>query len=238
MAYRRKTYRRGGYRKKRAYRPKSSFWRAGLKYGTMGLAKVGLKMLKKRLGLNTENKNWDTNISQAFTGTVASALQPTSGLAQGNTNETRSGNGLRITHWNLRGALISQAANLDAQRCRIIITLQPKVTTAGDYLNASELLEVTGDIDSFYNSNLQNCKILFDKVYILRPQVTGAITQVPWRFKWSPSYDDGHVQWTDADTTGSVANQLQGLLRVWIMTDAASNRAQCTAASRIHFVDN
>lgn len=230
--------RKRGYKKSNKKPARVKTWRYHLGNALIRGGTSGLKALKDVLGLNTENKNWDSTISQAATGTIASCSQPLSGLAQGNTNNTRNGNGLRMTHIKTRGILYNNVLNVDFQRFRFIVTFQPKVTTAGDYVAASELLQAPSNIDSPYNTDLQGCRILYDKTYYLKPNLTGQSVSTPFKFKWAPTYDMGHVTWTDSDTTGSVSNQLQGLLRYWIMTDAPTQRGSITAYTRIHYVDN
>lgn len=217
---------------------KPKTWRRYAGKALTQLSKSATKALKKTLGLNTENKNYDTQMNQATTATLTSALLPTAALAQGTTNNTRTGNGLRITHWNFKGYMINSLTNTVAQQVRVVVTFQPSVVTAGDEVSNSELLQVATDINSFYNTNLQDVRVLYDKVHILKPQYSGSQDVKRFKIKWAPSYDLGHVTWTDADTTGATANLLKGILKMWIMTDQTSDFPSVVGRSRVYFVDN
>lgn len=204
----------------------------------MGMGRSGLKVLKKKLGLNTENKNYDLAISGTTSGTLAALFYPTNALAQGSTNNTRSGNSLRITHWKMKGGIYTSTLNGQGQRVRIIATYQPKMSTPGTEVTNTQLLQTNTDVDSFYKTDLQDCQIIYDKTYTLTPQYSNQQVVLPFKFHWRPSYDHGHVIWTDADTTGVTANVVAGLLKVFILTDQAANFAFLTGRSRVYFVDN
>lgn len=240
MVYRRKTYRRGGYRKKRYTRrgAKSSFWRSGLKYGTMGLAKVGIKMLKKRLGLNTENKYWDDVQLNTATATLTAHSTPMANIAQGNTAITRNGNGIRVTHLKFKGSVQGIAANPNNQLVRVIVTYQKSDVDPGNFVSSAQILQFNNNIYSPYNSDLQGVKILYDHTFNIQPKVASAVTTVPFTFTWSPGYDEGHVTWTDADTTGSSTNMIKGLVRVFFYCDQLANFPVLNTYTRCHYVDN
>jgi len=238
MAYRgKKTYRRGAT-KKRYTRRKAPTWRsyAGKALTLAGTA--GLKMLKKKLGLNTENKNYDQTWSQSFTGVASSLIFPFGGITQGTTNNTRVGNSIRVTHMTLKGRIQSNTSDNNVVRCRILAVLQHKVPVAGTTLTGAQVLESSSTLVSPYNTDLQDCKIIYDETFFLRPQIAGASVQIPWKFKWTPSYDEGHVVWTDSDTTGLVGNMLQGIVRVYIFCDASANYPSTAGYCRTYFVDN
>lgn len=229
-----------GRRKYGRYNRKGTkrWWHKPAKSGMAAIGDIGLKILKKQLGLNTENKNWDVTLPITPTlPTLTSTLFPMTLLSQGTTNQTRNGNGLRVTHYKFRGVLSNLFANIAHQRVRIIWTLQHKVSTPGSYVLPAQVLQVPTDINSPYNTDLENVKIVSDKTYIIKPYTT-QVAQVPIKFKWDPSYDDGHVQWTDADTLGLGVNQLQGLLQMLVLTDQPANQPTIEGYGRIHFVDN
>lgn len=217
---------------------KPKTWRTYAGKALTHLSKQATKALKKKLGLNTENKNYDTQMNQATTATLTSALLPTAALAQGSTNNTRTGNGMRITHWKFKGYCINDTLNTVAQQIRVIVTFQPSVVTAGDEVSNTELLQTSTDINSFYNTNLQDTRVLYDKVFKLKPTYSGSQDIYRFKIKWAPSYDLGHVTWTDADTTGATANLLKGILKMWIMTDQTANFPTVVGRSRVYFVDN
>lgn len=231
------TYRKRTAKKARAPK-KAPNWRSYAGKALTLASNSGIKALKKKLGLNTENKNWDASTGGATSATLATHVNPLIGLAQGNTNQTRTGNGCRITHWSLKGYWSNNVLNGFQQQVRVVITLQPKVVSTTSGVTPAQLLQTPTDINSPYNTDLQDVKVLYDKVMVIKPNYSGQIATNRFKFKWAPSYDDGHVTWTDADTTGAVANQTQGIIKVFTMTDQASNFPIFTTYSRVHFVDN
>jgi len=214
------------------------WWHKPARLAATSLVGVGLKALKKKLGLNTENKNWDQIGTQTLTGAVVPFLAPINGLAQGSTNTTRTGNGLRVTHYTVKGSFQNVTANVNSQQIRMIITFQPTMTTAGTVLTAGQLLQTTTNIDSPYNTDLEGVKIIYDKTFVITPQFSGQVITRRYKFKWAPSYDDGHVQWTDSDTTGTSGDVVKGYLRCWIYDDQSANHPTMSWYSRVHFVDN
>lgn len=202
------------------------------------VAGLGIDYLKKQLGLNTENKDWDSTLSVPTSATMTPVYFPMSNIAQGTTNNTRNGNGIRCTHFKFRGSIATVGpANVSFQRVRVIWTLQKQVTTPGAFVTAAELMQNTLNIDSPYNSDLENVKVISDKTFLIKPN-TAQIAQLPYKFKWNPSYTDGHVRWTDADTLGLGVNETQGLLQMFIITDQLANFPVITGYGRVHFVDN
>lgn len=223
---------------KYARRAKSRWWHGVAKQGSAALMNIGIKQLKKKLGLNTENKNYDVTTGGAAAATLATHVNPLIGLAQGNTNTTRSGNGMRITHWSLKGQWENNVLNSAQQQVRVIITLQKSVVNTTSGVTPAQLMQDPTNINSPYNTDLEDVKVIYDRITVIKPQFSGQIAYNRFKFKWNPSYDDGHVTWTDADTTGAVANQVKGIIKCFIMTNAASNFPIFTTYSRIHFVDN
>lgn len=228
--YKRSKSNRGGYRTASSYAGKA---------GMHLVKEIGVGYLKKALGLNTENKNWDSTSVQLATGTFASTYFPTQNLSQGVTNQQRVGNGLRVTHFKWRGAIATAggALNVQQQRVRVVWTLQTKVGVPGSYLSAAQVFETPANLDTPYNTDLQDCKILSDKTYLLTPY-TAQIAQQICKFKWSPSYNDGHVRWTDADVGGLNINQTEGLIQMFVISDQLANQPTITGYGRVHFVDN
>lgn len=229
MAYKKKS-------SKTSTRPKKSWQRATGKALT-AISAAGVKTLRKKLGLNPENKNWDVVNGNTLAASAAFMMSPTSLLAQGSTDNTRNGNGMRITHWKLRGEFVRNVSATSSQQVRMIIFRQATVNN-GALINASQLLQVPGNIDSPYNSDLSDCRILMDKTILVNPAFAAAGTTIPFKYKWSPSYDAGHVRWSDADTTGVASNLVEGYIAVYIYTDAAANFGAVAWYSRVHFVDN
>lgn len=205
----------------------------------MAGGKTALKGLKKALGLNTENKDFDIPLAGVINPVLTQVSTITSGLTQGINNQQRTGNGMRITHYKYRGTFTNSAApmNVNQQRVRVIWTLQTALTLPGNLVTAAQLLQVPGNIDSPYNSDLEGVKILQDKTYVIRPYTTQQAT-VPYKFKYSPTYDNGQVQWTDADINGLDGNLTKGAIQMFIMTDSGAALPAFTGYGRLHYVDN
>lgn len=227
-------------RKSKAKRPMT--WQRHTGKALSQITRKGVKILRKKLGLNPENKNYDTSAAgYVMSTTVAAYLSPVAGLAQGTTNNTRTGNGLRITHLNVRGWLNSAAGNFNDQQIRLIATYMPALTTPGTTVTPAQLLQVSNDINSPYNSDLEGVRVIFDKRFVLKCSSANSIASLgflPFKFKWSPSYDMGHVQWTDGDVGGLTANIVKGNIYLWVMCSDPGPAPILAAYCRVHFVDN
>lgn len=231
------TRRKGSRRPRRPYT-----WRRHAGKALSQLSRKGVKILRKKLGLNPENKNYDTTAAAYVMSTTVSAyLSPVAGLGQGNTNNTRTGNGLRITHLTCRGWINSAAGNFNDQQIRLIATYMPALTTPGTTVTPAQLLQASNDINSPYNSNLEGVRIIYDKRFRLNCSAANSVASLgflPFKFKWSPSYDLGHVQWTDADVGGLTANIVKGNIYLWVMCSDPGPAPILNAYCRVHFVDN
>lgn len=222
--------------RKRSTRPKT--WRSYAGKALSLATTAGIKALKKKLGLNTENKNWDVTVTQTTTAGLLQLLTPFAGIVQGNTNNARSGNGMRVTHLNIKGCVQGLATNANNQLVRLIVTHQKDDVDAGNFVTPAQLLQDSVNIYSPYNTDLQGVKVLYDETIRIAPTITSVITTIPISIKWDPSYDDGQVAWTDADTTGVAGNMTKGLVRLYVMADGLANFPTITLYSRTYFVDN
>lgn len=222
----------------RAARPVT--WRQHAGNALTSMSVAATNALKKKLGLNTEQKNFDNTGASVVGSTIGGIVDPSSGIAQGNTNTTRAGNSLRITHWTVKGNINTNPANLGSTQVRLMVTYQPTLTTAGTVVTANQLLQVSNNVNSPYNTDLEGVSVLYDKTYVLPAQSVALGTSTTrYKIKINPPYQQGHVQWTDADTTGANANLIKGFYRFWIMTDQAIGLAPTVFFySRVHYVDN
>lgn len=217
-------------------------WKSHLGSALSLATTAGVKYARKRLGLNPENKNYDTTAAGFVTSTTAAAfLSPVAGLAQGTTNNSRTGNGLRVTHLTCRGWLNSGAGNFNDQQVRLIVTYMPALTTPGTTVTPTQLLQTSNDINSPYNSDLEGVRVIYDKRFKLSCSSANSIASqgfLPFKIKWSPSYDLGHVQWTDGDVGGLTANIVKGNIYIWVMCSDPGPAPILSAYCRVNFVDN
>lgn len=230
MAYRKRTTRR------KTYKSKKSTWRRAAGNALTQVSGAAIKTLKKKLGLNTENKFWDITTTAAPNGTLGTALTPAAGIAQGDTCSTRNGSGLRVTHYSVKGYLTSVPASATDFQVRVIVVYQKNAQQG--QVTPAQILQSQTNINSPYNSQLEGIKIVKDKIIMFHPQTTTFPVVHRCNIKWTPGYDEGHVTWTDADTTGASASIIGGFFTVLMMTDIAGNTPVWTFYSRTHFVDN
>jgi hypothetical protein len=224
---------------KRSYKPKAKKATTWRKYAGKALTaggKQGIKALKMALGLNTESKNYDVTSTSALSLTMAGYVSPMGALAQGLTNNTREGNSIRCTHWNLRIKLDKPALQSVDSAVRIICFRQDQcatLTTGADLLQSPTLLY------SPYNTDLQGVKVLYDKVFELHSDFAGDLRTIYKNIHIKFGYDDGHSVWLDSDTTGNTASLQKGYVVMMAMTDTvAGAAANITYYSRLNFVDN
>lgn len=202
-----------------------------------GVTTAGLMVLKKQLGLNTENKNYDLSATATTTTTLTGILAPTTSLVQGLTNNTREGNSLRITHWNIRMQITKNILQTVGASVRIIICYQGNCQQG--QLVASQLLQNTSLISSPYNTDLTGVRILHDKVYKLESKYSGDSIKIFKNLKINPAGETGHVQWIDSDTLGLQANLTKGYYSMFCMADTIAGAApQIVYYSRVNYVDN
>lgn len=205
--------------------------------GLLHLSLRAAGQLKKKLGLSSENKSFDTTGSVTLSQTATALINPAAGIARGTSGITRVGTQCRITHNSFKAHLHCSSAQVGGVICRIIWFLQPTVdTSASGQLGAADILQSATNIESPYNQNLTGCKILSDKKYIVCQGTTSMVVKTD--FKWSPSEKDGIVQWTEADTTGAAVAIVKGLLSCLVYTDGAVNQPVIVFYNRVHFVDN
>lgn len=222
-------------RSSRTRKGRSSTWGAVAVRGLGGLA---LKVLKKKLGLNTEVHYQDTiDVAAALTTTFTTFQTSLLTIAVGDSVSTRTGRSIRISSIHIRGSLRAVAAATDACRVRIICFYQPYCTTAGAFLTPADVLEDnTAALDTPYDMNATGYRILMDQTFVVSPYgQDGSIKQ--WSFHYTPL--SHHVEWTSADTTGAANNLLRGFIRFCAATDAVSTHEPTNESyARIKWVDN
>lgn len=202
-----------------------------------------LKRLKAKLGLNTET-HYNTVATATFTPTTTLAKQidilTSAAIPQDDTAQGRAGQGVRVTRWHLKGTLDNGAANLLTTRVRIIICRNKGVGLGASALVIADILERTTDINSPHLiDQTADVAYLYDRTFFFDPSAQGGTPQtINWEWNWKPL--SHHLRWTAADTTGTSADLLDGLVSVFMMSDAftASNAPTLNIARELYWVDN
>jgi len=227
------------YAKKRRYVAKRRpIKRRSTSRGSMGsqvlslLKGAALGALKRRLGLNTEEKFVDTAGTTTSTATLVSRIvSPT--IAQGLTVGTRSGAGVRVTR-------IQQRINVAATSAATLGTTIRVITVRHRHSGVpavGDILQTTTDISSPLHNNLaaNHIELISDRSYVLGTALSGTgqllIENEFSRAIWQ-------MEWTDADTTGVPANLINGAIVTLWMQDAVTTAPVWTSTNRVWFVDN
>ena len=195
------------------------------------LSAGAVKLLKNRLGLNTESKWLDTTQSGTTTGTAVNTTYFMT-VPEGNTANSRNGDSFRLAHCNSKLLLTASSAATSPALVRVIFYTQPVVQTI---ITPTDILQDPTNIITPYNMDSEGFKVLYDKSFSLGPFL-GATPQKLIKFKYNPL--DHHVKWTTADTTGVSTALTAGYLRCCIFTSATLNFPTFNQYTRIHFVDN
>lgn len=228
------------YRKKKSYRKKRGSKRPSRSLGSAVVAGLGgfaLKLLKRKLGLNTETHYADYIDTAAATSTTYSLVQTSIGdIAIGDSVSTRTGRSIRVTSLRIRGTIRADPDAVTGYRVRIVVYTQPKIV-GGTLLVPGDIMEDhTAQINSPYDMNAEGFRILQDKTYNIAKYGQDGDVKT-WTFTYSPL--SHHMEWTSADTTGSKANLLRGMIRVMVATDAVTGQEPTLESyARLKWVDN
>lgn len=237
MAYKRYPKRRGAKRRQAAKKP--STWTDLAKKVALGLSGSALIALKGKLGLNTETKYIDTStvVYTATTTLAFAASNLTTPIVQGSASNQRSGATCRMTSMSLRGEIVQSAGNLVPGSMRVVI-----VNWGRSSNNDAPGLVLQDTTQIYSPRNLDSTvpfTILMDKSYYYQPTAAGdAILTRPFSFDYKPK--NHHISWTDADTAGTAANCINGLVTIYIFcsTFTAGNVPTLTFWQRVKYVDN
>lgn len=208
-----------------------------------------LTKLKDKLGLNTEKHFWQvatTTGSATFATTLAMAGGGTistqaANMPQGDGEGNRQGNTVRIVRYSANGYIVNGVANTARTTARVIIVNWGKVPYDGFNGNVNDILENTGDVNSYYKFNPSfKHTILYDKQFFLGPTAGSPETDQTVRFNFDYYPMNHHYSYTDSDTTGVIANVVQGFIAAYIIcsTFTASNAPTISACQRLEWVDN
>jgi len=193
---------------------------------------AALGALKRKLGLNTEQKYVDNSGVVTCTGTLVLKIQPPV-IVQGAAVDERNGAGVRITKVQQRINIIADVAATNGCNVRIITV---RHLHAGNPAVA-DILQQPSDITSMLHNNLaaNHIELISDQVYSVSYSGAGNpavyIENEFSRANWQ-------LEWTDADTTGAVANIINGGISTHMMIDNVTTSPDITYTQRYWYVDN
>jgi hypothetical protein len=213
------------------------------------LGKAAVEKLKTKLGLNTEVKSIDYSTAKTTTNTLSLALHTMSNpIAQGNTDSTRSGSTVRVSHFEVRGCVLNGAANIDPNAMvRVIgVRWRPINGNALSVADAYTSILYNGTVTGFPEllsprtlpqDQKQKCEVFFDELFAL-----GATGTFPTGQFFSKIFDpvDLHLEWTAADTAGTLTNSIGENLAFYVVASqaTASNFPVVQFSQRVYYVDN
>lgn len=230
-------------RKAKARKPAAATsWRTTASTVVSALTGAALIALKSKLGLNTESK-YSTLATTTFTPTTTLVksfdVLTSTPIPQDNTAQGRSGLTVRMTKWKIHGTIDNTLANLLTTRFRIIICKNKGIALGASAIVVADVLERTTDINSPHLiDKTADISYLYDKTFNIDPVAAGGKQQFNFSFIYSPK--NHHLTWTVADTTGTSADLLGGLISVFIMADGftAANAPTLNVARELYWVDN
>lgn len=218
------------YVPKRKYAPKRS-----VSYGAQAINMIkgyALAKLKQKLGLNTEQKYVDNSGVVTCTGTLALKIQPPV-IVQGSAVDERNGAGVRITKVEQRLSILADAAATNGCNLRVITVRH----LHGGNPSVADILQQPSDITSQLHNNLKanHIELISDRVYPVSTALAGNpatyVNNTYSRANWQ-------LEWTDADTTGAVANIINGGISTLMMIDNVTTSPDITYTQRYWYVDN
>jgi len=227
----------GRYVKKRKYATKRKPYRKSTKRASPNtiqdlLHGAALGFLKRKLGLNTEEKFLDVNGTTTATSTLVARIA-TPVIPQDATDNGRTGSSIRITRVQTR---ISISPVLTSTTPSFVRIIQVRNLNSGSVAAAS-ILEVTTEMTSPINKNASalGVQILKDIVVPIGAFNGGNGAYV----EWEHSGVGDHLIFTTSDTTGVAANQVKGAITTFWMLDTNFTVAPVFAStSRFFYVDN
>ncbi len=214
--------------------PKNSYKRPGYRScGKMvyGDAKKALRLARTvKSMLNVEYNIADTVVT-ATASPIAPAIVQLTNLAQGDSNITRDGNQIKVTHIQLKYFFTINASAV-ATCCRILL-VQDRQTNAGIY-TANQLLKdvsVNDNVNSpFEENHRRRFKILYDRVHDLSDNGNQIgrgrkylKLQIPVRY---------------SANAGTIADLPESSLSLVHMSTESTNTPLLNAFVRLLFIDN
>lgn len=205
-------------------------------YGTLAVNAIkgwALTKLKQKLGLNTEEKFVDVNGTTTATSTLTQRIAFCT-VPQGITDETRIGNGFRITRVHTCIHITAASAQTLPTVVRII-QVRNKASAAP---LVARILEDTTRSTSPYNSEMSalNIEVLYDRSVTITPKSGGGSSAV---VEWTHQRANDQVVYPTSDTTGLPADVTSGAIATFWMLDLNFDVSPVfQATSRYYYVDN
>jgi len=157
--------------------------------------------------------------------TIATALanetNPFDAIAQGLTDVTRIGNSIEVKSLTWNCHIKANTASTAPAIVRVIVVKQGDMNGAA--IPIGQILEVTNNVRSPYSLNkADSFTVLFDRTYTLASTTSGSPStykHIKWTYRPRHCHE---IRWTQADTTGALANMLHGNVAVYMMYEGAS----------------
>lgn len=236
MPYKRRTpYKKRTYKKRPAASKAPFSWKSAAIGAISG---VGLKLLKSKLGLNTENKWVDTVETNVGTSSTCTAMANPLVIPVGDDSNSRDGMTCRITSYTVRGRI--QANTAATSGCMVRILFVKANDIRGTAITAADFLDSQTRITSFYNKGDRTQSIgynvLYDRTFSISVSGTDGDTQF-FSFSYKPL--SHHLRWDAQNTDGSLTDLAGDQIRGYIMTsESGANTPNYFADHRLCFVDN
>ena len=229
-------YRKRRSTRKRTTRKSRPSTASGLaKTVAIGLSGIALRMLKNKLGLNTEMKYLDTTQSGTLTAT-ATGLQYPLLIPQGLTNTTRTGDSIRLVSFKFN---ILMSCSAIATRSSIVKLYLVKFKDSRGATMASDVfLDDPASVQSFLNMGNTvsggGYDIIKTWTTTVEPPSTDANAKM-LSYTWKPF--NQQIKWTDSDTTGASNQIIDGQFALFIHANSTAFPTY-TLTQRVRFVDN
>lgn len=197
------------------------------------MSKAALDRLKSKLGLNTESNYIDATGSTTSTATLSSRIaHPT--IPQGSGVGQRVGSSLRLTRLDLRINIANVAAMTSDTSVRILVVRNK----ANGGAQPADILQTTTNFASPIHHLFKEHELvlLWDEIVTVGTATSG---MGPVNIVRSFTGENWHVQFDDTDTSGVLANVVEGAISVFWMLDYVSGAAPVfNSICRYHYVDN
>lgn len=235
MPYRRTYSRRNRFTKKRSYKRKA---RGGGSSLVSSLGRVGLNLLKAKLGLNTEMHWYDVLDTNTATSSSCATMANPILIPIGDTVNTRTGNSVRLVSYQLKGRI--QANTAATTGCLVRVFVVKFKYIRGTAPSASNFLDSASQITSPYNMGdaaaAGGYTVLYDRTFSVSVNGQDGDTH-QFGFTYKPLTH--HLKWDSSDTTGALTSLTDGYIRGFIMTsETGANPPNFWANHRVRFVDN
>lgn len=228
MTYYRRRYYRRSYGRRRYYRRRSAPRSTGFSGMTVG--QVASKALSIANGLrgiiNSELKHYDEALGATAVSSAGSVTSLVSGISQGDTNNTITGNSILMKQFHIIGnLLINASATVSRVRVMLVQDTRPvggATPAVTDILNAST-------VRSFLNidDQLNRFRVLKNRLFILSQATTPEEITFTWHVKKTQ-----HIKFNDSQQV--ILNDLLLL----VLSDESTNTPTIAYSTRLRYYDN